>query len=594
MTTDENNSVFQLATNFVNQTSEHIFLTGKAGTGKTTFLKHIRVATHKNTIVAAPTGVAAVNAEGVTLHSLFQLPFEPHIPGTPIAKEHFFRFSKPKLELLKQLELLIIDEVSMLRADTLDAIDATLRTIRKNTKPFGGVQMLYIGDLFQLPPVAKDDEWNNLLKNYYSSTFFFSAHSIQQTHPVYLELKKVYRQGDPVFVDLLNRVRNNIVTEQDIQTLNGLHRPNFEPKEEENYIILTTHNYKADRINNDKLAALPGQVRSFAGEISGEFPENSLPTDLNLRLKIGAQVMFLKNDVEKHRYFNGKIGVISDIVADQIHVYLSDQNETVIVKKEIWENKKYELNKSTGEIVEEYLGDFKQYPLRLAWAITIHKSQGLTFEKAIIDIGASFAAGQAYVALSRCTSLDGIVLYSKIASNCIMTNPLAVDFSKSEQAEGDLQQLFSRGKQRFWAERLLLYFDWRDMYLILRDMEKLLSKKESTEYYPAKALLKTYMQKVRELEDVSLKFQNELRNKIASTPEDQLMDTLKDRCQKAVTYYRDQVIAHLITPLQQFIRTLPNIKKNKTAIKNMTGIVNDMQLFLEKMKKVRFNDEALI
>ncbi|GHT88601.1 hypothetical protein FACS189474_4130 [Bacteroidia bacterium] len=595
ITPDENNSIFQLASDFVNQTSEHLFLTGKAGTGKTTFLKYIKEHTHKNAIVAAPTGVAAINAGGTTLHSLFQLPFEPYIPGYSgnALKKNFFRFSKQKIDLLKQLELLIIDEVSMLRADTLDAIDVSLRNFRHNSKPFGGVQVLYIGDMFQLPPVAKEDEWN-LLKEYYQSTFFFHSHVIQQTKPIYLELKKIYRQGEPVFVDLLNRVRNNIITNDDIQTLNSLYNRNFIPDEDDKYIILTTHNYKADNINNGKLAKLPGDERIFTGEVKGDFPDYSLPTDLHLKLKPGAQVMFIRNDTETpRRYYNGKIGTITQIVADQIYVYLSDINENVLVTKEVWENMRYTLNKETGKIEEEVLGSFTQYPLRLAWAITIHKSQGLTFDKAIIDIGASFAAGQAYVALSRCTSLNGIVLYSRIHPNCIMTDDYAVEFSRNEKTEQDLLKLFRQGKRRFWTDRLLLYFDWKPMYTVIRDMEKLLEDKDGEEYRIAKSLVVDYKSIVRELEDVTLKFQNHLILIIRNEETDSDISLLKERCQKAVAYYHQNVVSRILIPLQNYIHGFKLTKKNKTFRKNIIQSEEDIILFLENMKKVRYNNIAL-
>jgi hypothetical protein len=595
ITPDENNSIFQLATDFVNQTSEHLFLTGKAGTGKTTFLKYIRAHTHKNAIVAAPTGVAAINAGGVTLHSLFQLPFEPYIPGYSgnTMKKNFFRFSKQKIDMLQQMELLIIDEVSMLRADILDEIDVSLRSFRHNHQPFGGVQMLYIGDLFQLPPVAKEEDWD-LLQEYYQSTFFFHAHVIQQTRPIYLELKKIYRQGDPVFVDLLNRVRNNVITGEDIQLLNSLYNRSFIPGEDDNYIILTTHNYKADNINNGKLVALPGEERIFNGEVKGDFPDFALPTDLHLKLKQGAQVMFIRNDTEDpRRYYNGKIGTITRIVADQIYVYLPDINEDVLVAKETWENMRYSLNKETGKIEEEVLGSFTQYPLRLAWAITIHKSQGLTFDKAIIDIGASFAAGQAYVALSRCTSLNGIVLYSRVHPNCIMTDNYAVEFSLNEKTEQDLLQLFRQGKRKFWAERLLQYFDWKPMYTLIRNMEKLLEDKEGEEYRHAKTLVVEFKRKVRELEDITLKFQNQLIQIIQREETDSDVSLLKERCQKAMSYYHQNVVSHLLMPLQNYIRELKQTKKNKTFRKHIIQLEEDIILFLENMKKVRYNNIAL-
>jgi len=594
-TPDENNTIFKLATDFVNQTSEHIFLTGKAGTGKTTFLRFIRENTHKKVLVAAPTGVAAVNAGGVTLHSLFQLPFEPYIPGYSdnSSKKNFFRFSKQKLDLLKQMELLIIDEVSMLRADTLDAIDALLRNIRRSPNPFGGVQMVYIGDVFQLPPVVKEDEWK-LMKDHYAGTFFFHAHSIQQTNPVYLELKTVYRQGDPVFVELLNRVRNNEATMEDLGKLNERYNPQFVPDDENEYIILTTHNYKADTINNKKLAELPVRERTFSGEIKGDFPDYSLPTDRKLCLKQGAQIMFLKNDTEEpRRYYNGKIAKISRIVADQIYVYILEINEEVLVKKETWENNRYFLDKESGEIKEEQLGSFTQFPLRLAWAITIHKSQGLTFEKAVIDTGASFAAGQTYVALSRCTSLDGIVLHSKIRTNSILTDHYALDFSRKEKEGDDLEKLFRLGKRKFWAERLMLYFDWKPIYPILREMEKLLQEKDGQEYHPFKQLLTTIRPKIREFENTTVRFQEQLKSIIQDETVETDISHLKERCGKAVTFFHNQFLSEILIPLQTLIHSFKRTTKNKTFYKNIVLIEGDMIVFLENRKRVRFNNIAL-
>ena len=593
MKPDENNSIFELATGFINETSEHVFLTGKAGTGKTTFLRHIRNNTHKRVVVAAPTGVAAINAGGITLHSLFQLPFEPYVPGFSqnSSQKNHFRFSKLKIDLLRQLELLIIDEVSMLRADTLDAIDDTLRGIRRSPKPFGGVQMLYIGDMFQLPPVAKNDEWN-LLKDYYTSTFFFHSKAFEKTNPVYLELKKVYRQSDRSFVELLNNVRNNCLTDSDLETLNSRFYPNFIPPKEENYIILTTHNYKADQINNRELENLQGEEHIYQGEVTGEFPDYSLPTDMQLHLKENAQIMFIKNDPNGD-YYNGRIATVSRILNDRIYVMLPEKNKEILVQKENWKNIKYTLNKETGEVLEDELGSFMQYPLALAWAVTIHKSQGLTFDRAIIDTGSSFAAGQTYVALSRCRSLEGIILHSKIHSNCILTDEYAINFSRTGKEEPELQNLFMIGKQKFWAERLLMYFDWKDMYLILREFERLLEDKTSDEFDAARILLNNAKSKVRELETTSVKFQQQLSRLIEQEHQTHDLTLLKERAQKAVAYFHEDIVEHILKPLQSYIQHFPHPRKAKTFYKNIISIEEDIRLFMENMRRVRYNNIPL-
>jgi hypothetical protein len=586
---DENNTVFEMATTFINETSEHIFLTGKAGTGKTTFLRHIRHNTHKRAIVAAPTGVAAINAGGITLHSLFQLPFEPYVPGFSSNKNKF-RFSKAKLDLLRQLELLIIDEVSMLRADTLDSIDQTLQRIRRISQPFGGVQVLYIGDMFQLPPVVKDDEWE-LLNPHYESAFFFHSQVVGKTQPVYLELKKVYRQSEQQFINLLNNVRNNCLSDADLKLLNARFRPNFTPPPAEKYITLTTHNYKADRMNKQELDRIAGREYVFTGEIRGEFPDYMLPTDLKLSLKPGAQIMFIKNDMEG-RYFNGKIATVSSLASDRIEVRMPENGEIIQVPKEIWKNVKYSLNKETGAMDEEETGSYTQYPLRLAWAVTIHKSQGLTFDKAIIDIGHSFAAGQAYVALSRCTSLDGIVLCTPISQDCIMTDTYAVAFSQSEKAENELRQILTDGKRTFWKERLLLYFDWKPMFTFLWEFEKLLEDK-SEEFDPARKLLADFKLKVREMNEVAGKFRLQLLTLIEQEEQTDDLTALRDRCQKAVRYFHENVVNGILAPLQDFITNYKLPKRAQTFRKNIIDLERDVTLFLENMKRIRYNNLPL-
>jgi hypothetical protein len=594
ITPDPNNSVFQLAADFVNQTSQHIFLTGKAGTGKTTFLKHIRHSTHKNCIVAAPTGVAAINAGGMTLHSLFQLPFEPFIPGMDYrnSKERF-RFSATKRDMLQRLELLIIDEVSMLRADTLDSIDAMLRYIRRSDRPFGGVQILYIGDMFQLPPVVKDDEWI-FLREHYRSPFFFHSKAMQRVPPVYLELKKVYRQREQFFVDLLNRVRNDELTQEDFQTLNQQYQPDFKSPANEKYITLTTHNAKADAINNRELARLTTPVYRFEGEIKGEFPEYSLPTEMTLTLKKDSQIMFIKNDSgEERRYYNGKLGTIANIGIDRIEVRLEGSGDVIDIEKETWKNIRFTLNKDTAEIEEEELGAFVQYPIRLAWAITIHKSQGLTFERAIIDTGNAFAAGQAYVALSRCTSLNGIVLLSQITQRSVQTDSHAVQLSKSEKEQAELLQIFEEEKKRFWAERLLLYFDCKELINIPRNLHKLLEEKTSDDYAPAHQLAKKLLKQANEIQNVAVKFQEQLKTIVQIQQQAVDMDLLTERCRKAIIYFHQTIVEGMLLPLQQYIKGF-RIKKAKTFYKHLCGLELDVKLFIENMRKVRYNDIPLV
>jgi len=379
----------QLATEFILKTAENVFITGKAGTGKTTFLHAIRQNTSKNTIVAAPTGVAAINAGGMTLHSLFQLPFQAFIPSKQRVSTGFtnisglfehFKFSKAKIELLKELELLIIDEVSMLRCDMLDAIDITLRTIRKNQhEPFGGVQILFIGDLFQLPPVVKDDEWA-ILHDYYETPFFFSAQVMKESNFWNIEFTRIYRQNEERFIRLLNKVRNNEMTEDDFYELNDRYQPEA-LSELEDYITLSTHNIKVDRINHTQLQKLEGDACEFTALINGEFNENAYPTEIKLTLKPGAQVMFIRNDSKpEKRYYNGKLATVKRVTSEEITVQFFDNGNEFVVEKEKWENIRYNYNAATDKIEEEIIGSFMQYPLRLAWAITIHKSQGLTFD----------------------------------------------------------------------------------------------------------------------------------------------------------------------------------------------------------------------
>lgn len=587
---DANDDVFRMATAFVNETSLHVFLTGKAGTGKTTFLRHIRKNTEKIAVVAAPTGIAAINAGGVTLHSLFQLPFEPYVPGGPLRKEKT-RFAKAKLDLIRNLQLLIIDEVSMLRTDILDAIDKTLQTIRRNDRSFGGVQMLYIGDMFQLPPVVKDNEWA-LLRPHYESPFFFDALAIKKTRPIYLELQTVYRQSEKRFIDLLNKVRDNCLTQNDLRAINARYRPNFQPAPADNFITLTTHNAKAERINRAELGKLPGREHVFLGEIAGEFPEYALPAELNLCLKAEARVMFIRND-QNGRYFNGKMATVKTIADDRIAVAMADSDELIEVAREIWENSRYQLNKETGAVDAEIIGTFTQYPLKLAWAVTIHKSQGLTFQRAVIDIGSSFAPGQTYVALSRCVSLDGIVLVAPILPSSVMTDSRAVNFSKTAKDKTELLDILEEGKRRFRRERLPRYFVWRPMYTFLWEFERLLKDKLSEEYEEARILLDNFRKTVREMDEISGKFANELTTLIDHAENTGDLDTLRERCQKAVTYFHENTVDRIINPLQNYLDRPELPRRAKTFHKNLGDLLQDARLFLGNMKKVRYGDTPL-
>ncbi len=459
----EHNEVFDLAYRFVTETNENIFLTGKAGTGKTTFLKYLKDNCSKNIVVAAPTGVAAINAGGVTLHSLFQLPFHPFLPTKNNREELLskIRQNKQRQQLLRKMDLLVIDEISMVRCDVMDAIDTILRHTRRNYHlPFGGVQLLCIGDLHQLPPVAQNQEWL-ILSEYYESPFFFDSLAIKEQLPLLIELTKIYRQKEDSFVRLLNKVRNNHMDADDFEDLHLRFDPAFRPDRDEKYITLTSHNKQADQINEQELYKLHGQAFIYKAEVEDDFPENMYPVDFELSLKEGAQVMFLKNDLVQRRYYNGKIGVVKELTKDKIIV---DCDGTEIeVTKETWDNSRYTLNRGDGKLEQEVLGTFTQYPLRLAWAITIHKSQGLTFEKVMIDAGAAFSSGQVYVALSRCTSLEGIVLLSKIAPSAIHSNENVIKGQQSLAYKGSLPDRFAGARQLFTLQLLEDIFSFAEI-----------------------------------------------------------------------------------------------------------------------------------
>jgi hypothetical protein len=425
---NSDNPELDLAMRIVESTGASLFLTGKAGTGKTTFLRKLRTQSPKRMVVVAPTGVAAMNAGGVTIHSLFQLPFGPIVPGH---RYEVSRFTREKINIIRTIDLLVIDEISMVRADVLDGISDVLRRFRDPGKPFGGLQLLMIGDLHQLSPVVRDEDWT-LLRGHYGTPYFFSSLALRQISFESVELQKVYRQSDASFLDLLNQVRDNCMDDACLLALNARYQPDFFQGQTEGYITLTTHNNQAQKINQSQLDLLPGHAETFPAAIEGEFAEANYPTEKNLVLKIGAQVMFLRNDSEgEKRYFNGKIGRVKSMNSEGIKVECDGDGSLVLVEPVDWENTKYQVNEETKEIESEILGTFKQYPLKLAWAITIHKSQGLTFEKAIIEASASFAHGQVYVALSRCKTLEGLVLSSPLHPGSVISDASVNGFSKS-------------------------------------------------------------------------------------------------------------------------------------------------------------------
>ncbi len=474
---EETDRIAEFTEKFINQTNQSVFLTGKAGTGKTTLLQKIVYSTHKQTIIVAPTGIAALNAGGVTIHSFFQLPFGGFIPDfnasatfseqvkleSKTTLMRHFKMNATRRAIIRNMELLIIDEVSMLRADLLDAIDWTLRNVRKINKPYGGLQVLFVGDLMQLPPVVKPSEWNHL-RSYYSGMFFFNALVMKESPPLYAELSKVYRQEDEKFLEILNNLRNNQISDSDVSELNKYVHPDFKAAEHDDYITLTTHNADADRINNEALEKLTTNEVDFSPEITGTFPEHMYPLGETLTLKIGAQVMFIKNDISYEKnFYNGKMGRVVALDDDEIKVNFPKEKKTISVDKYEWNNIQYSLNPSTAEVEEKVLGTFVQYPLKLAWAITVHKSQGLTFDKAIIDVSKVFVPGQSYVALSRLRSLDGLVLLNPIRKTGLSIDPSLASYVSSGKGEEELADSLSAATNKYLNDILTQAFDWVEL-----------------------------------------------------------------------------------------------------------------------------------
>jgi len=564
----EQNSELALAWQFIENTGTHLFLTGKAGTGKTTFLRKLKRESPKRMVVIAPTGIAAINAGGVTIHSFFQIPFAPYVPESSFTTNgqatYRFRFGKEKINIIRSMDLLVIDEISMVRADLLDAVDEMLRRYRDRHKPFGGVQLLMIGDLQQLAPVVKDEEWQ-MLKKYYDTPYFFSSRALKQTEYCTIELKTVYRQSDGAFLDLLNRIRENHCDPQVLEALNRRYLPDFQPRKEEGYIRLVTHNYQAQRINNYELEQLPGRSYAFRATIDGKFPEYSYPTDELLELKKGAQVMFVKNDSSgEHRYYNGMIGEVTDLSADSIEVRAKDSTATFLLQEEEWANAKYVLDEESKEIVEDIEGTFRQFPLKLAWAITIHKSQGLTFERAIIDASSSFAHGQTYVALSRCKTLEGLVLSAPLSAKVVISDRAVDRFTEEARRNEPDEDRFHSLQRTYFHELLSGLFDFRPLEQSLQRYVRLIDEHLYKLYPKQLAAYKAEAERFHEkVVIVAQKFGMQYNRLIDAAQNYATDETLQERIAAGAGYFKKEMEPQYLVLIKERVLATDNKELKK-------------------------------
>ena len=591
-----NESLFHLA----EHTSRSIFLTGKAGTGKTTFLNDFVSKTRKKFIVVAPTGIAAINAGGVTIHSMFGLPLRTFLPTTErvdsnIANNiadlmHHFKYRKDKLKLLREIEIIIIDEVSMLRADVLDMMDFSLRHVRRNQQKFGGVQMLFIGDLYQLPPVVRDEY---VLKQYYNSPFFFDSYALKELPLITLELTTVYRQKDEKFLDILNEIRDGEIGDIDFDALNERYIPDFEPTDEP-YVYLTSHNKMADEINQKKLADLPGKSQFYKAEIVGNFNENQYPNDETLELKVGAQIMFIRNDASgERRYFNGKLAEVVDVDEKEVSVIIDGEDEIYKLKKETWEQKKYSLGEDKS-IQEEVLGSFKQYPIRLAWAVTIHKSQGLTFDRLIIDAGKSFASGQVYVALSRCRTLEGIVLKSKITPEVIFSDKRVSKFQDETHANNRIEEILNTEKYDYSIQKIInrIANTW-----ILQDLEKWHNSaihSRGLDKDKIKFLYQGIKPEAGKLAEVFGKFEKIIQQKTRKFIEGkEEWREIEAKAKGAVNFFFTNVNAKVFAPLKDFYSETKGVKGLKQYNEDFRVFLDDLEDYLNDLKEVHLLETPL-
>lgn len=568
----EMNEQAQLAWNIIETTNTNLFLTGKAGTGKTTFLRRLKEESSKRIVVVAPTGIAAINAEGVTIHSFFQLSFAPFIPEYRL-KEQQYRFSKDKIRIIQSIDTLIIDEISMVRADLLDAVDSVLRRFRKNGLPFGGVQMVMIGDLGQLAPVAKDEEWQ-LLARYYQTPYFFSSLALQKTRYAIVELTKVYRQSDARFLDLLNRVREGRADKNVLAALNSRYIPGFKPAADEGYIRLTTHNWQAQQINDRQLALLPGSAYSYEAKLDGKFPEMLYPTEQTLTLKEGAQVMFVKNDSSADKaFYNGMLGTIVQIDDKGFKVRAKDNGEEINVTPEKWENTRYVLNDKTNEITEEVEGTFSQFPVKTAWAITVHKSQGLTFDHAIIDVQHAFTHGQTYVALSRCRTLEGMVLSAPLPQGSIIRDEVVDNYAIHAIERTPSEEQVVALQRDYFLSVVSELFDFRPLMNSVNRMLDLLNShfrrtfpKLITEYKARSGTIK------EKLFDVAERFKLQYSQMVISSPDYPTNALLQERLRKGAEYF-----ARTLSDVEQLVKKTAVKTDNKDVKKRYTELYTDLK-----------------
>ena len=583
MATDMNEQA-QIAWNIIETTNTNIFLTGKAGTGKTTFLRRLKAESSKRIIVVAPTGIAAINAEGMTIHSFFQLSFAPFIPDAQYKlKEQQYRFSKQKIRVIQSIDTLVIDEISMVRADLLDAVDSVLRRFRKNQLPFGGVQMVMTGDLGQLAPVAKDDEWQ-LLSRYYDTPYFFSSLALRKTRYAIVELKKVYRQNDSRFLEILNRVRDNCADQSVLQALNSRYVPGFQPKAEEGYIRLTTHNFQAQKVNDRQLALLPGQPFTYEAQITGKYPEMLFPTEQTLTLKKDAQVMFVKNDSSQEKaYYNGMIGTVTEINDKNFFVRAKDTGAVIKVEPEQWENTRYVIDERTNEITEEVDGTFSQFPVKPAWAITVHKSQGLTFDRAIIDVQRAFTHGQTYVALSRCRTLEGMVLSAPLPASAIIRDGAVDDYVNRAAEHMPTSDQIVQLQRDYYLAVVSELFDFRPlMDSFSRMLDMLMGHFRRS--YPK--LIVEYKARLATIKDqlysVAERFKLQYNQVVISTADYQRDAHLQERLTKGAAYF-----ARILSDVEQLLKTT-DVKTDTQDVKKQLAEL------LASLKELTMQKRALL